>query len=98
PVAGRSYEIQQVLKDMYHMDTHVVILGHIQRGGSPASNDRFIASQMGNMSVEALLAGEFPKVTVVQNGKVLLTDLINCTTKADHNFTEYQTLAQTLSI
>lgn len=98
PVAGRSYEIQQVLKDMYHVDTHVVILGHIQRGGSPASNDRFIASQMGHMAVEALLANQFPKVTVVQNGRVLLTDLSNCTTKADHNFTEYQTLAQTLSI
>ncbi len=98
PTAGRSYEIQQVLKDMYHMDTHVVILGHIQRGGSPAANDRFIASQMGNMAVDALLAGKYPVVTVVQNGKVMLTDLANCTTKADHNFTEYQTLAQTLSI
>jgi 6-phosphofructokinase 1 len=98
PVAGRSYEIQQVLKDMYHMDTHVVILGHIQRGGSPSSNDRFISSQMGNMAVEALIAGEYPKVTVVQNGKVLLNDLANCTTKSDYNFIEYQRLAQTLSI
>lgn len=98
PVAGRSYEIQQVLKDMYHMDTHVVILGHIQRGGSPSANDRFIASQMGNMAVEALIAGNYPSVTVVQNGKVLMTDMKNCVTKADYNFTEYQTLAQTLSI
>lgn len=98
PVAGRSYEIQNVLKDMYHMDTHVVILGHIQRGGSPSSNDRFIASQMGNIAVESLMEGKFPVVTVVQKGKVLVTDLANCTTKADHNFTEYLTLAQTLSI
>lgn len=98
PTAGRSYEIQHILKDMHHVDTHVVILGHIQRGGSPTSNDRFIASQMGNIAVEALLSNQFPKVTVFQNGKVLLTDLANCTTKADHNFSEYQTLAQTLSI
>lgn len=98
PVAGRSYEIQHVLKEKYGMDTHVVILGHIQRGGSPSADDRFIASQMGNMAVEALLDGKYPVVTVVQNGKVLLTDLANCTTKADHNFIQYQTLAQTLSI
>jgi 6-phosphofructokinase 1 len=98
PVAGRSYEIQNVLKDLYHMDTHVVILGHIQRGGSPTSNDRFIASQMGNLAVESLIEGKYPVVTVVQKGKVLVTDLANCTTKADHNFTEYLTLAQTLSI
>lgn len=98
PVSGRSYEIQHVLKDMHHVDAHVAILGHIQRGGSPSADDRFIASQMGNMAVEALRAGKFPSVTVVQNGKVLMTDLANCVTKADNNFIEFQKLAETLSI
>lgn len=98
PVSGRSYEIQKSLKDVYNMDTHVVILGHIQRGGSPTSNDRFISSQMGALAVEALMTDKFPMVTVVQNGRVVLTDLANCTTKADNNFIEYKTLAQTLSI
>jgi 6-phosphofructokinase 1 len=98
PVAGRSYEIQHVLKDMHAVDAHVAILGHIQRGGSPSADDRFIASQMGNMAVEALKSGKFPMVTVVQNGKVLLTDLANCITKADNNFIEFQKLAETLSI
>lgn len=98
PVAGRSYEIQHVLKDLHHVDAHVAILGHIQRGGSPSADDRFIASQMGNMAVEALRSGNFPTVTVVQNGKVLMTDLANCTTKADHNFIQYKNLAETLSI
>ena len=98
PVAGRSYEIQNILKDMYHMDTHVVILGHIQRGGSPTSNDRFISSQMGNLAVEALRADNFPSVTVVRDGKVLMAPLDDCITKADNNMIEYKTLAQTLSI
>jgi 6-phosphofructokinase 1 len=98
PVAGRSYNIQNVLKDMYHLDAHVAILGHVQRGGSPTSNDRFISSQMGNMAVQALIDKHFPTVTVVQNGKVLLADLKDCVTKADHNFIEYQKLAETLSI
>lgn len=98
PIAGRSYEIQHVLKDKFQMDTHVVILGHIQRGGSPTSNDRFIASQMGNLAVEGLREGKFPCVTIVRHGEVELTDMVNCTTKADHNFIQYKTLAQTLSI
>lgn len=98
PVAGRSYEIQHVLKDLYHLDAHVAILGHIQRGGSPNADDRFIASQMGNMAVECLIAGKYPSVTVVQHGKVISTDMANCTTKEDHNFIQYQKLAQTLSI
>lgn len=98
PVAGRSYEIQKVLKQQYKMDAHVAILGHIQRGGSPTANDRFIASQMGNLSVEALLAGNFPSVTVERQGKVLVAPLTDCVTKADHNYVQYRTLAQTLSI
>ncbi len=98
PVSGRSYEIQNILKDMYHMDTHVVILGHIQRGGSPTSNDRFISSQMGNLAIEALRADNFPTVTVVRDGKVLMAPLDECITKADNNMMEYKTLAQTLSI
>lgn len=98
PVAGRSYDIQNVLKDMYHLEAHVCILGHIQRGGSPSADDRFIASQMGHLSVTALMEGKFPTVTVVQNGKVLLEDLANCVTKSDNNYGEYQKLAETLSI
>lgn len=98
PVAGRSYEIQKVLKEQFKMEAHVAILGHIQRGGSPTANDRFIASQMGNIAVEALLAGNFPSVTVERQGKVLVVPLTECVTKADHNYVQYKTLAQTLSI
>lgn len=98
PVSGRSYEIQKVLKDLYQLDAHVAILGHIQRGGSPGSDDRFIASQMGNLAVESLKSGNFPSVTVVRAGKVLMAPIEECVTKADHNFIEYKTLAQTLSI
>lgn len=98
PTSGRSYEIQKVLKEAYQLDAHVAILGHIQRGGSPSSDDRFIASQMGNLAVELLKDGKFPSVTVVQKGKVTSTDLANCTTKEDHNFIQFQQLAQTLSI
>jgi len=98
PVAGRSYEIQQVLKDLYHLDAHVAILGHIQRGGSPSANDRFISSEMGHLAVEALRTNQFPKVTVVQKGKVTLTDLSLCTKKSDGHFNQYQQLAETLSI
>lgn len=98
PVAGRSYEIQNILKDMFHLDAHVAILGHVQRGGSPTANDRFIASQMGNKAVQALIDEKFPTVTVVRDGKVLLAPLSECITKADYNYAEYQTLAETLSI
>lgn len=98
PVAGRSYEIQKELKGKHSLDAHVCILGHIQRGGSPTSNDRFIASQMGSLAVESLLKGETAKVTVVQNGKVTLEKLETCVKKNDVGFTEFKSLAEKLSI
>lgn len=98
PVAGRTYDIQKTLKDQFSMDTHVVILGHVQRGGSPCADDRFISSQMGSLAVQAFMEGKYPVVTVVQNGQVILTDMKNCTKKEDHNYLEFRKLAQMLSI
>lgn len=98
PVAGRSYQIQKELKEKHHLDAHVCILGHIQRGGSPTSNDRFIASQMGSLAVEAITRGETSKVTVVQKGLVVLEELAKCTLKNDSGFTQFKDLAEKLSI
>ncbi len=98
PVAGRSYQIQQDLKNSHGLDAHVCILGHIQRGGSPTSNDRFIASQMGSLAVEAIISGQTSKVTVVQNGTVKLEELANCVLKNDVSFSEFKALAEKLSI
>jgi 6-phosphofructokinase 1 len=98
PVAGRSYEIQNVLKDMHGVDAHVCILGHVQRGGSPTSDDRLIASEMGYLAVKSLLEGKTNQVTVVQDGKVVLADLKDCLKKNDLPHEALVTLAETLSI
>lgn len=38
--------------------TRVLILGHLQRGGSPTPEDRILASQLGDWAVRALSAGK----------------------------------------
>ncbi|HLW55849.1 MAG TPA: 6-phosphofructokinase [Bacteriovoracaceae bacterium] len=98
PKGGRSYEIGRNLKENHKLDNHVAILGHIQRGGSPVATDRFIASQMGNLAVEALVEGKTAHVTVVRDGKTTTAPISECITKQDDNFIEYKKLAQTLSI
>lgn len=39
-------------------DTRVIMLGHIQRGGSPSAADRILASRFGAKAVALLIAGE----------------------------------------
>lgn len=98
PESGRSYDIQHVLKDLYHLDAHVAILGHIQRGGSPSADDRFVASQMGALSIQCIMDGKYPVATVVRDGRVTTAPLEECITKNDGNFIEFKKLAETLSI
>ena len=38
-------------------ETRVVMLGHLQRGGSPVPADRILATRLGDFAVESLLAG-----------------------------------------
>ncbi|WP_026374750.1 6-phosphofructokinase [Aestuariibacter salexigens] len=39
-------------------ESRPVILGHVQRGGSPVTQDRLLATKLGAFAVEAALAGE----------------------------------------
>lgn len=98
PIAGRSYEIQKILEKDHNLKAHVCILGHIQRGGSPSVNDRYIASLMGSMAVTAIKEGNYPTAAVVRNGKVCIVPLSECLTKRDEADQVSVDLAKKLSI
>jgi 6-phosphofructokinase 1 len=56
---GGATEIaKKVKQQLPDYQTRVTILGHIQRGGSPTTNDRVLASLLGHAAVEGLLKGE----------------------------------------
>lgn len=56
-------------------DIRVAILGHIQRGGSPSSMDRLIASRMGYSAVECLLEGRNNVMIGIVNNRMHYTPL-----------------------
>lgn len=47
------------------------ILGHIQRGGSPTFNDRFLATRLGDKAVELLAAGEGGRCVGMVNNQIV---------------------------
>ena len=55
---GAMKVAERVEKEYPQFDVRVVILGHIQRGGSPSAQDRIIASRMGVAAIEALMEGQ----------------------------------------
>ena len=69
---GRSIKIAEQLETLTHISYRVCILGHMQRGGSPTTADRLIASQMGYLAIKGLMDGTSCKMTAMQQGKLLL--------------------------
>lgn len=55
---GSAYFIGKQIEDRLGISTRIVVLGHIQRGGSPSVFDRNIATFMGVEAVRRLLDGE----------------------------------------
>ena len=55
---------------MPNADLRVCVLGHIQRGGSPSSFDRVIASRMGYHAVESLVTGRYNVFVGIVNNKI----------------------------
>ena len=73
---GDATEIARQVREMNpEFDVKVAIIGHLQRGGSPSSMDRVLASRMGHSSIQALLRGESGIALGLINDKITYTPL-----------------------
>jgi len=69
---GGAMGLAERVKNEYpQYDVRVTILGHIQRGGSPTSTDRILASRLGHAAIEALLEDQRNVMVGVENDKVV---------------------------
>jgi 6-phosphofructokinase 1 len=56
--AIRATDLAEKITGMTDLETRVVVLGHIQRGGSPTVEDRVLGSVLGAAAVDLLIKGE----------------------------------------
>jgi 6-phosphofructokinase 1 len=52
-------------------ESRVVILGHIQRGGSPTAFDRVLATRFGLAAIELAHKGEYGKMVALRGNKII---------------------------
>jgi len=57
------------------METRIIILGHLQRGGRPSAMDRILASRMGARAVELLLDNIGNKMIAYNNNTIEELDI-----------------------
>lgn len=68
---GGAYEVaRQVRQRIPSYDTKVTILGHMQRGGSPSSFDRVLATRLGYAACNLLLDGHTRRVVGLRGTKI----------------------------
>ena len=61
-----SYQIEERTQ----LDARAIVLGHVQRGGTPTAHDRILATLFGHHAFELIVSGQFGRVAVMQNGKI----------------------------
>ncbi len=52
------------------LESRHIVLGHVQRGGTPTAADRVLATVLAYHAVELLMAGKFGELVVIQNGRI----------------------------
>ncbi|MEJ2904047.1 6-phosphofructokinase [Pedobacter panaciterrae] len=71
---GGGFNVGEVLKEKFPAyDIRVSVLGHIQRGGKPSCMDRVLASRLGVVAVEGILAGQTGVMVGQKNKEIVFT-------------------------
>jgi 6-phosphofructokinase 1 len=67
---GVGNVIGKELEHQLGIETRVSILGYVQRGGSPTSYDRILATRFGIAAVDLLKAGKFGRMVALQGNNI----------------------------
>ncbi|MBA3716516.1 MAG: 6-phosphofructokinase, partial [Pyrinomonadaceae bacterium] len=70
-----GYEIQRLTGK----ETRCVVLGHLQRGGSPNAFDRMLATNFGATAVRAIMRGEHGVMVALQAANIVTVPLSQAT-------------------
>ena len=62
-------------------ESRAVVLGHIQRGGSPSAFDRMLATRYGMGAIDAVHRGEFGKMVALRGTDIVTVPLAEATSR-----------------
>jgi len=77
----KADEMARKISQNTDLETRVVVLGHIQRGGSPTAKDRVLATCLGASAVDLLLKGESGKAVGIVGQDINVASIEEAITK-----------------
>jgi phosphofructokinase-like protein len=74
-LGGIGEQVRRRVEEMTGKESRCVVLGHLQRGGSPNAFDRMLGTNFGACAVRALASGETGKMVALQAGTIITVPL-----------------------
>ena len=74
-LGGIGERIAIELEHMARKETRYVVLGHLQRGGTPSAYDRVLATRFGSFAVDLLKDGKFGVMTALKSPDIIAVPL-----------------------
>lgn len=78
---GTIYQLAKKLEELNGGEYRVIVLGHLQRGGTPSARDRILAFKLGASAVQVLDQGKSPVMVGEIEGKLAVTHLEEASTR-----------------
>ncbi len=70
-LGGVGYYLGRELEKKMNIETRVVVLGHLQRGGSPVASDRVLATRFGIGAIDLVHEGKFGRMVALQGNNIV---------------------------
>jgi phosphofructokinase-like protein len=77
-LGGIAYYVAETLAPLLNKECRVVVLGHLQRGGTPTAFDRSLASCYGSAAVRAIARGMFGHMVAWTGSEIVTVPLERC--------------------
>jgi 6-phosphofructokinase 1 len=74
-LGGIGYYLGKEIEKCLSVETRVVVLGHVQRGGSPTAYDRVLATRFGIAAIDMVREGKFGHMTAIKGNRIVSVPL-----------------------
>jgi hypothetical protein len=69
-LGGIGFVLQEQIEKATGREARTVVLGHLQRGGSPTAADRVLSTQFGSHALELIMRGETGQMVAVHGCEI----------------------------
>ncbi len=78
-LGGIGESLAKEIESRTGIETRHVVLGHLQRGGTPTANDRILSTRYGLRAAEAVKNGEWGQMVALRGNEVVTVSLAEAT-------------------